>query len=87
MLLLGISSPVHPASWRLLDCGVRAQDPGKARRLLGESKSWPRLVEQTPPWRRAEWWERQRLRSSLAVLVPVLLLAIRFLLRVWIHTR
>jgi hypothetical protein len=62
------------------------QDPGKARRLLRESKSWPRLVERSPPWRRSEWWERQRLRASLPVLVPVLLFAIRFLLRVWIHT-
>jgi hypothetical protein len=52
-----------------------------------ESKSLPRLVERQPPWRRAEWWERQRLRVSLAILLPMLLFGIRFLLRICIRTR
>jgi len=60
---------------------------GKARRLLEEARTrmWPRLVDRTPQWRRAEWWERRRREEALLVLVPILILAIRFLIRVVTH--
>jgi hypothetical protein len=73
---------IAPQNGRRYNFFVRGQDPGKARRRRQEEPMWPRLVERPPPWRRAEWWERQRRREALAVLVPALRLAIRVVVRV-----
>jgi len=90
VLPLGTCDAYHPnatGSRRLLESERAWTRPWQARRLLRESKLWPRLIDRPPPWRRAEWWERQRLKESLASLGPTLRLAIKVLLQVLVQTR